>query len=275
MHSPPPGPHAGAKAARVLVFLDYATIFAARGLAYHEAMERWPGARDSELRAAVEPLRIEPGERLIDMPSGGAYLARLLPPTASYLAVETASAFHAVASAKPGVSSVLVEALDRTGLPDGAGDAIVCLSGLHHIADRGPVYAEMARLLRPGGRLCIAEVGLGTPVDRFLNGFVDAHSTQGHEGDFFSPRDVEALAARGLEIRSDQQVDYTWEFPDEESMATFCKLLFGIDRASPAEVLRGIGETVGYSLSTGRCSMGWGLRVVLAQRPRPRPGSPA
>ncbi len=46
--------------------------------------------------------------------------------------------------------------LQETGLPDETYDAIFCTQVLHHLPDHEKAVAEMARLLRPGGRMVIS-----------------------------------------------------------------------------------------------------------------------
>jgi ubiquinone/menaquinone biosynthesis C-methylase UbiE len=54
---------------------------------------------------------------------------------------------------------------DATELPlrDGCADAVFMLGGIHHVNDRATLFAEIARVLRPGGRFHWRE-----PVDDFL-----------------------------------------------------------------------------------------------------------
>ena len=44
-----------------------------------------------------------------------------------------------------------------TGLPDGSVDLVFCHQTLHHLADQEAALAEFFRVLRPGGRLLLAE----------------------------------------------------------------------------------------------------------------------
>ncbi|WP_156222226.1 class I SAM-dependent methyltransferase [Actinomadura litoris] len=48
--------------------------------------------------------------------------------------------------------------LHRLPVDGGAADVIVCALALTHVADLGPVMAEFARVLRPGGHLVISDV---------------------------------------------------------------------------------------------------------------------
>jgi SAM-dependent methyltransferase len=54
---------------------------------------------------------------------------------------------------------------DATRLPlhSGAFDTVVMLGGIHHVNDREALFSELARILRPGGRLIFRE-----PVDDFF-----------------------------------------------------------------------------------------------------------
>jgi SAM-dependent methyltransferase len=93
-------------------------------------------------------------------------------------------------------SSVIV-ACDATELPfaDSSFDAVLCVTVLCHrsIASPGAAVAEMARVVRPGGLLCLWEPG----VRRIAR----AHDRVTHTGRRFSRRDlVELLTINGLRI---------------------------------------------------------------------------
>jgi SAM-dependent methyltransferase len=46
----------------------------------------------------------------------------------------------------------------RLGFRDGSFDTVSVSASLHHLADVAPVFAEMERMLRPGGHLVVAEM---------------------------------------------------------------------------------------------------------------------
>lgn len=92
--------------------------------------------------------------------------------------------------------------LDRLPVADGAVDVVVCSLALAHVPDLGPVLAEFARVLRPGGHLVTSDihperVALGSvPAVRLPDGTPGRVETYRHAvGDY-----VRAALAAGLGV---------------------------------------------------------------------------
>ena len=62
------------------MFSTYKDIFDKRGLAYHEAMLKYPHARSHEFESILEQALVQSGQTLCDMPSGGGYIQRFIQP---------------------------------------------------------------------------------------------------------------------------------------------------------------------------------------------------
>lgn len=244
----------------------YQDIFTARGDAYHEAMTRWPAARAEELRLLVDRLAPQPGERLVDAPAGGGYLAAHLPAGVRYVAVEAARPFFARCP-EDGEHARLLCPLGKIALPDASADVVTSLAGLHHEPDVDGVLAELVRVLRPGGRLGVADVRRGSAPDRFLDGFVHAHSRLGHRGAFFDATLADRLRDAGLREVELEPVPLCWRFPDALAMVAFVRLLFGIDRATDGAIRAALESILGVEpAGAAGVALRWELLVATGRR---------
>ncbi len=117
------------------------------------------GAR-ADLTAALALL--DPSLVIGDLGCGtGALTAALAPHVAHVHAIDGSSQMLAAATARlAGFENVTLTegALESLPLPDACLDAAVLLLVLHHVADPARVLAEARRVLRPNGRLLIADM---------------------------------------------------------------------------------------------------------------------
>lgn len=237
---------------------EYARIFDARGRAYHEAMRRWPHARDREFQQAVALADLRAGQRVADFPSGGGYLRPYLEVPVRLVLLETSRAFLDCVEAGDGVERRFVED-GRLPLADASLDRVISVAGLHHVADKPAVFQELRRCLKPCGRLVVADVAAGSSVGRFLNEFVDAFSDEGHDGRFLDDATADELRCAGFDVRLARRIAYPWRFAGREEMVEFCRLLFGLVKASPLQ----IGEALEAYLGCGRRNDAWELNWEL------------
>jgi SAM-dependent methyltransferase len=244
------------------MFDTYAEIFAQRAAEYHYAMRSWPRARDAEFRCVIEPLGGAPGGLVCDMPSGGGYLADYLHPGMSYIAVDPASGFF-VEWEKP--LQRLTAEITSVPLADRSVDHVVSLAGLHHEPDLPAVFREMRRLVRPGGRVVLADVAAATPPAEFLNGFVARNNPMGHDGHFLDAGAAALLEDAGLVVVADEMVDVPWQFDDRRAAGEFCRNLFGMTALDADAVAIAMGEEIGFDEGDGGVRLKWTLRRQVCE----------
>jgi demethylmenaquinone methyltransferase / 2-methoxy-6-polyprenyl-1,4-benzoquinol methylase len=107
-------------------------------------------------RLAVGSLALRRGSVVLDLASGTGDLCRELD-GAGLLPVGVDLSFGMLAAARTEAPLVQGDAL-RLPVRDGAADGITCGFALRNLVDLAPFFAELARVLRPGGRIALLEV---------------------------------------------------------------------------------------------------------------------
>lgn len=210
-------------------------------------------------------LMVEDHHAVLDVPSWDGYVAAGISNPARVTCVEPSSM---VAHIAPGPT--VIQALrHKMPLPDASFDRVASLAGLHHLARPRQFIDEMARVLKPGGRIAIAEVEDGSTVAEFLNGPVDKYSISGHRGTFVHHGDMSGwLEWCGFGYATEVRHDIRWRFSSCSDMATYVRGMLGLIKASVLDVDDAIHEHLEVEVDdeTGGVDVLWPLLYASAVR---------
>ncbi|MGH9263134.1 MAG: class I SAM-dependent methyltransferase [Acidimicrobiales bacterium] len=128
-------------------------------LGFGREAETYESTRPSYPPAAVDwlvgNLGMRPGATVIDLAAGTGKLTRLLVPTGAFVvAVEPVLGMRAVLRRSLSTVPLVAGTAEAMPLRDSSVDA-VCVAQAFHWFDAGTAFAELARVLRPGGRVGI------------------------------------------------------------------------------------------------------------------------
>jgi hypothetical protein len=241
--------------------VEYAKIFHERGHLYHAAMALARRARDLEFNQIFSRFPCSSAERIIDAPSGGAYLQDFLRRSFPDLNLEVINLEFT-----PGFSEepLIVDPYGTWPVAPGWGDRAICLAASHHIANLPELLDNFYRHTRPGALIHLADVEPAGGISNFLDTFVDRYTPTGHRGIYRSFEHFRWPV--WMEIRSIEVRPCHWVFASEQQMLEFCLKLFGLSEAARPELRDALDRYIGFESSGRRMLLKWELVYVDAQR---------
>ena len=120
-------------------------------------------------KKTIGDLALPPGATVLDLACGTGDLCRGLG-AAGLQPIGMDLSFGMLAAARTDAPLVHADAL-RLPVPDGSVDGVTCGFALRNFAELGPFFAELGRVVRPGGRIALLEVAEpANPVLRWGHG---------------------------------------------------------------------------------------------------------
>lgn len=247
--------------------MNYQEIFDQRGELYAAAHVLCPEAREEESAALLKWLKPQQRETIVVAAAGSGFdavsIAKTLSGNARIICVEPCRSFCDLI---PDGFEVLNVPLDSIPLSDGTADAVINLAALHHVSDRDAAFREWTRILKPDGRIVIADVEAGSSNGLFLNTVVNEFTPGGHEGWFLEPGQLTfAFESLGCHSAKESLETYEWRFDSCEQMIDFSRHIFGMTKATSAQIDRGIRTFIPPVIGNS-VTYPWSLRFFEAHK---------
>lgn len=147
---------------------------------WRNGCESLANAQQSLLQTALEHLALEAGHEVCDVGCGYGQAARLMAETRRVRVTgvtNSAAQFqHAQLAAAPALPvTFLLEDWQKTTLPDTCFDRVLAVESIEHMEDKALALRQMARVMKPGGRLVLCVWMHGPPpTQRERRWLVDA-----------------------------------------------------------------------------------------------------
>jgi SAM-dependent methyltransferase len=122
--------------------------------------------------------KVPPGRALDAACGTGRHAAYLATRGHDVIGLDSSPDMLAVARTKVPAGSFVEGELTALPVPDGDVDLVVCALALPHMPDLAPIFAEFARVLRPGGHLILSDIHW---MSLYLGGIAHAVDADGVE----------------------------------------------------------------------------------------------
>ena len=233
--------------------MDYDATFKNRAAEYNYAVQKYPRVLINELSTAAHMVDAKPNEVIVNIPGACVDISKYIPESVVYKPYETNRSFSLVTGIPYSANFCIPE-------PPNSVDKVVSLASLHHSTEEERIdfYKSVHMCLKPGGKLIIGDVHVGSREDKWLNGFVNRFN--GHNGKFWSEDDIKLMT--GFNVTTEIKC-YPWTFASRNEMVDFCKHLFGLKNASDAEIEEGLQKY----LMASDTEFDWSLIYFMATKP--------
>ncbi|ADD43941.1 class I SAM-dependent methyltransferase [Stackebrandtia nassauensis] len=198
--------------------LSVEDVYASWAAVYDEPGNGLIDMEQPRMRELLDAL--EPGVALDAACGTGRHAAYLAGRGHQVIGVDSSAEMLAVAREKLPEVEFHQAGLDALPVPDSHVDVIVCALALCHVPDLAPVFAEFARVLKPGGRLVISDTrglldNFDHPLVRYDDAGVATYSLNKHRS---AAEYLKVALPLGLDVRHCAEYGVDGDYVDENGV---------------------------------------------------------
>jgi ubiquinone/menaquinone biosynthesis C-methylase UbiE len=211
--------------------------FDIRGPLYELALELSPHARENDISAMRDFVRARQNEQSVDIAAGTGFLSKPLSEwtNSTVFAIDPSKEQlnslrrHCTKLVRPILGSPDDVAI-LNAIPQNQIDLITSFGGIHHVHDQRTMFANIASMLKEGGRFSGADVESNTALSKHFDDYVSKKCLTGHEAQWISRiRLADLCQNTPLSVRRTENKALQWVFNSEREMALFFKGLHAYD----------------------------------------------
>lgn len=241
-------------------------VFDLRATLYWLAMEVAGESRNWDAQTMYELINPEIGETSIDIAAGTGFLTKKLIEWTrgrTFAIDPSEKQLEILSGICPQAITITSYPEDRKVfdfLPIGEIDIVSSFGWLHHNLNLRATFENIARMLKRGGRFCVADVAKDTVLSKYFDEIVDKKCLTGHSmGEWLSEERLHELCDNlPLEVTKVEIKPMTMDFNSLEEMALFFKGLHAYD-LTEKEVIEDFENTLGYKKENGKYKLNWPL----------------
>lgn len=256
--------------------LEEATEFhGKRSTDYRVALSQFADAWRSDIACMNRILQPERGETILEIGAGNGYFSRAIADqlgpegllVASDPSVDQLSDLEGDADHRN--IKVIATSADILDIGLDSIDGVWSRGAIHHVSDKTATFARCAELVRPGGRLVIADIFAGTRLARYFDDFIARSCSTGHEVAFLSREFADSLCAlTGWGQPIFHEMITPWEFGSRTDIGRFLHLLFSATPDyTPEDCLAAAEHHLSVTETRNGWALMWPMTVMVTHRP--------
>jgi SAM-dependent methyltransferase len=237
-------------------------------------MREMPEAREEERLLCLKHLNPQPGEAILETGAGGGFftesIAQAINP-GQLVATDPSTEQLAGITLHPNIK-ILPSGADTLPigsplLKENSFDAIWSGGSFHHVTNKTAAFKSYHSLLKPGGRLVIADVYAGSNLAKHFDLEVAKYCVTGHEVAFLSQEFADSLCdVAGFEKPIFIDGTIHWKFKSKQDVGVFLYKIHAMIKTTPEGCLEHAEKILGIEYKNGLYCLKWPLTVLITYK---------